>query len=152
MHFSSGPPMHLLSGVDTRRWLRRFFPLPQVATGDLDITVLGQLSQPQLALGDEFEAGTLQVVGFETALRRHRTVDKAAKHMPRHAHDALVFADADTKFESIPLGIPAGVFRKAEKHDVRLGIIRSRSFFYCSYDNARAAAGCRARAGQAERR
>ena len=40
------------------------FPFPQVATGDLDISIVGQLPAANLPLGDEFEPGPVQVVGF----------------------------------------------------------------------------------------
>jgi hypothetical protein len=46
------------------------FPFPQVATGDLDICVAGQLPAANLPLGDEFEPGAVQVVGFEAAFGR----------------------------------------------------------------------------------
>jgi hypothetical protein len=40
-------------------------PPPEIATGDLDIAVVGQLSPPKFALGDQFEPGATQVVGFK---------------------------------------------------------------------------------------
>ena len=43
------------------------FPLQQIATGDLDIAIVSQLPSPQFALGDQFERGPVQVVGFEAA-------------------------------------------------------------------------------------
>jgi hypothetical protein len=46
------------------------FPFPQIATGDLDIPVVGQLPAANLPLGDEFEPGPVQVVGFEAAFGR----------------------------------------------------------------------------------
>jgi hypothetical protein len=42
---------------------------------------------------------------------------------------AFVLANADTEFDGFAIGIPASVFRKAEKH---LGIVRSRLFLACS--------------------
>src|SRR5438132_241282 len=46
------------------------FPLPQVATGDLDISIVGQLLATNLPLGDEFEPGPVQVIGFEAPFWR----------------------------------------------------------------------------------
>src|SRR5205823_8966045 len=38
-------------------------PFPQIATGDLDIAVVGQLPPPNLSLGDQFEPGPVKVIG-----------------------------------------------------------------------------------------
>jgi NAD(P)-dependent dehydrogenase (short-subunit alcohol dehydrogenase family) len=51
-------------------WITRLdFALPQITTGDLDISVISQLTAAQLPLGDEFEPRPVQVVGFEAAFR-----------------------------------------------------------------------------------
>jgi len=44
-------------------------PLPQIASADLDIAILSQLPTPDLALYDEFEAGSVEMIGFDTAFR-----------------------------------------------------------------------------------
>jgi hypothetical protein len=44
-------------------------PFTQIATVDLDIAILGQLSPSNLALRDQFEPGSVKVVGFETPFR-----------------------------------------------------------------------------------
>jgi hypothetical protein len=46
------------------------FPLPQIATGDLDISIVGQLPAANLPFGDEFEPSPVQMVGFEAAFGR----------------------------------------------------------------------------------
>ena len=45
--------------------MRLDFPLPQIATGDLDIPIFGQLLPANLSLRDEFEPGPVQVVAFK---------------------------------------------------------------------------------------
>jgi hypothetical protein len=45
------------------------FPFPQIATGDLDIPVVGQPPTANLPLGDDFEPGPLKMIGFEAAFR-----------------------------------------------------------------------------------
>jgi hypothetical protein len=45
-------------------------PFPQIATGDFDIAVVGQLPAANLPLSDEFEPSPVKVVGFEAAFRR----------------------------------------------------------------------------------
>jgi hypothetical protein len=46
------------------------FPFPQIATGDLDIPIVGQLPAANLPLGDEFEPGPMKMVRFEAAFGR----------------------------------------------------------------------------------
>ena len=45
------------------------FSFPKIATGDLDIPIVGQLPSPNLSLGNEFEPGPVKVVGFEETCR-----------------------------------------------------------------------------------
>jgi hypothetical protein len=40
----------------------------QIAPGDLNIAVVGQLPPPYLSLGDEFEPGPVKMVGSQSAL------------------------------------------------------------------------------------
>jgi hypothetical protein len=53
----------------------RGLTLTEVAAADLDITIVGQLPSPQLALDDQLEAGPLQVVRLKTFLGRHGAID-----------------------------------------------------------------------------
>ena len=46
------------------------FTFPQVATGDLNIPIVGQLPAANLPFGDEFEPGPVQVVAFKAVFRR----------------------------------------------------------------------------------
>jgi hypothetical protein len=50
--------------------MRPDFALPQIATGDLDIAVVGQLPLPKFPLSDKFEPGAVKMAGFEAAFRR----------------------------------------------------------------------------------
>ncbi len=50
--------------------IRLGLSFPQIATGDLDILIVGQLPAANLPLSDEFEPGAVQVVGFEAPFRR----------------------------------------------------------------------------------
>jgi hypothetical protein len=45
-------------------------PLAQIAPGDFDIAVVGQMPATNLPLGDEFERGLVKMVGFEAPFRR----------------------------------------------------------------------------------
>jgi len=47
----------------------RGFPFPQIAPGDLDISIVGQLSAANLPFGDQFEPSPMKVVGFQTPFR-----------------------------------------------------------------------------------
>jgi hypothetical protein len=50
--------------------MRPDFPVPQIATGDLDVPIVGQLPAANFPLGDEFEPGPMKMVGFEAAFSR----------------------------------------------------------------------------------
>jgi hypothetical protein len=55
------------------RWgviMRSDLALPQISAGDLDIAVVSQLAATDLPLGDEFEPGPVEMIGFEAAFRR----------------------------------------------------------------------------------
>jgi len=59
------------TAIADRAWIMRpAFPLPQIASRDLDIAVIGLLLPANLALGDEFEPGPMKMIGFKAAFRR----------------------------------------------------------------------------------
>jgi hypothetical protein len=74
-------------------------PFPQIATGDLDIPIVGQLLAANLPLGDEFEPGPVQVVGFDAAFRRGGLGKQGLEHAPGNAHHALIFAQANAELD-----------------------------------------------------
>jgi hypothetical protein len=60
----------IASAIPDRAWTTRGdFSFSQIATGDLNITFVGQLPPPNLPLGDEFEPGPMKVVGLDAAFR-----------------------------------------------------------------------------------
>src|SRR5947209_17483855 len=69
------------------------FPFPQIATGDLDVAVLGQLPPPNLPLSYEFEPSPVKVVGFDAAFRRWSLGEQHLKYAARNPHHALILAD-----------------------------------------------------------
>jgi len=58
------------------------FPFPQIATGDLDIPIVGQLPSANLPLGNEFKPSPMKVVGFKAALRRASLRKQDLEHAP----------------------------------------------------------------------
>lgn len=70
--------------------MRPDFPLPQIATCDLDIAVVSQLPPPQFALGDQFDRGPVQVVGFEAARECGPLWKQDLEHAPGHANDPVI--------------------------------------------------------------
>ena len=76
------------------------FSFPQIATGDLDIAVVGQLPAANLSLGDEFEPGPVEVIGFEAAFRRWGLGEQNLENAPGNAHHTFIFA-ARTNTHSI---------------------------------------------------
>jgi hypothetical protein len=88
---------------------------PEIATGNLDIAINGQLPPPKFALGDEFEPGSVEMVGFEAPFRRGGLWEQDLEHAPGNANDAFIFAHADAELDGVPVGVPSGVGRKAEE-------------------------------------
>jgi hypothetical protein len=81
--------------VDSRVWMARpDFPFPQIATGDFDIAVVGQLPAANLPLSDEFEPDSVQVVSFEAPFGRGGLRNQDLEHAPGNAHHSLIFPDA----------------------------------------------------------
>ena len=71
------------------------FFLPQIGTGDLGISIVGQQPSPNPPLGDEFEPGPMKMIRFEASLRRWGLGKQDLEHAPRHATDALIVAHPD---------------------------------------------------------
>jgi hypothetical protein len=92
------------------------FPFPQIAPGDLDIAVLGQLPPPKFALSDEFKPGSVEMVGFEAAFGRESLREQDLKHAPGNSYHTLVFADTDAELDGVAVGVPPGVGWEAEEH------------------------------------
>lgn len=90
--------------------------LPQIATGDLDITVVGQLPTPNLPFGDQFEPRPVEVLRFEAALRRRSLWKQDLENASGHAHHTLIFADAYTELDDGSLGVPVSIGWKAKEH------------------------------------
>ena len=93
------------------------FPFPQIATGDFDIAVVGQLPAANLPLGNEFEPGPVKMVGFEAALRREGFWNQDLEHAPGDAYYALLFANPDAELDDRVLRIPSGVGRETKEHE-----------------------------------
>jgi hypothetical protein len=90
-------------------------PFAQIASGNLAVAIVGQLEATHLSLGDEFEASSMKVVHFETALRGWGLWKQDLEHAPENAHHPLV-AHADAELYDGALGIPSGIRGKTEKH------------------------------------
>jgi hypothetical protein len=91
-------------------------PFPQIATGDLDIPIRGQLAATNLSLGDEFEPSPVKMVCFEAPFGRRGVWKQDLKDAPGNAHHTLIFADAYAELDDTSLGIPTGIRWKAKKH------------------------------------
>ena len=86
--------------------------LPQIATSDLDVAIVGQLPASNLPFCDEFEPGPVKVVGFEAAFRRRGLLKQDFENAPGNAHHTLVLADSNAELDDGTLGIPTGIRRK----------------------------------------
>jgi len=80
--------------------MRPAFSFSQIATGDLDVAVVGQLPSPNLPLSYEFEPSPVNVVGFDAAFRYGSLTKQDLENAPGHAYNALIFADAYAEFDN----------------------------------------------------
>jgi hypothetical protein len=104
--------------IPDRAWTTRGdFPFSKIATGDLDIAVVGQLPPPKFALSDQFEPGSVEMVGFEAAFRRWGLWKQGLEYAPRNAHHALILTDAYAELDGGTLGVPPSIGRKTEEHE-----------------------------------
>jgi hypothetical protein len=90
--------------------------LPKIAPGDLYVAIIGQLPAAHLALGDEFEPGSMKIIGFETALRGWALIDEPLEYAARDADHSFVLAEPDPEFNGRNIRIPAGVRGEAKEH------------------------------------
>jgi hypothetical protein len=91
-------------------------PLPEIAPGDLDVAIVGQLPAADLSLGDKLEPSSLQMVRLQAPLRRRALVEEALENPPWHPDDGIVLADTDAEFDRVQRYIPSRVFGEHEKH------------------------------------
>ena len=54
-------------------------PFPEVSARNLDVGIVGQLPATDFPFGDQFEASSLQIIGFEAPFRRRRLIEQALK-------------------------------------------------------------------------
>lgn len=80
--------------------MRPAFSFPKIATGDLDIPIVGQLPPSNLSFGYEFQPRPVKVVRFEAAFRRRSLWKQFLENAPGHADGTLIFADAYAKFDN----------------------------------------------------
>jgi hypothetical protein len=90
--------------------------LLHIATSDLDVAIVGQLSPSNLPLCDEFEADPVKMAGFEAAFGRRGLWKQDLENAPGNAHHTLILAHPDAELDDGAPVIPSGVRRKAEKH------------------------------------
>jgi hypothetical protein len=91
-------------------------PFPQVASGDLDVSIVGQQPPPNLSFGNEFEPRPVKVVGFDAAFRCGSHTKQDLEHAPGNPHHTLILPDPDAEFDNGAGWIPAGVRGETEKH------------------------------------
>jgi hypothetical protein len=96
--------------------MRLDFPFPEVATGDFDIAVVGQLPAANLPFGNQFEPGSVEVVSFEAPFGRGGLRNQDLEDTSGNAHYALIFADADAERDDRALTVPACVGGKTKEH------------------------------------
>ena len=109
LHSMTQPRRLRYPAIADGAWMTRLDrPFPQIATGDLDIPVVGQLPAANLPFGDEFEPRPVKVVGFDAPFRRWGLWKQDLEYAPGNAHYAFIFADPDAELDSVPVEVPPG--------------------------------------------
>jgi hypothetical protein len=88
---------------------RSGIPFTEIPASDLDVGVIGQLPATNLPLGDEFQPGPLQIIGFQAPLRCRGLIEQPLEHAPADTHDAFILADPDTELDGGPFGVPVRI-------------------------------------------
>jgi hypothetical protein len=118
---------------DPSPYRRSSVTLAQIAPGDLDIRIIGQLPATNLSLRDQFKPDPVPVLGFDAALRRRGIPKQVLEHAPANTRDAFIVADTNTELDGGPFGVPAPVWEKPKEH-CNLLPGEGSMFLYCSYD------------------
>jgi len=98
-------PAAILETAGRRGWLA----LPQIAAGEIDVAVIGQLAPSQLSLDDKLELVPLDVEGLQTPLVRRRLIEELLEDAPAYAHQPFVFADDHGKLDGLAVRIPPSI-------------------------------------------
>lgn len=87
----------------------------QIAGGEVQIGVRGQIARPQLGLGEALEHHAMGVEQLDALLRRRTAAKKVMEKTARHEDLAPVFAELDREDDAILRLFPARLPGKAEK-------------------------------------
>jgi len=120
--------------VSNRERWPAWFSIPQVAPGDLDIAVLGQLPPANLSLGNQFKPSPVEVVRFKAALWRWLLIEQILENATRYTNDTMVFADTNAELYGGQSFVPARILWKGEKHQLGLLGTPEQKFSKCSHE------------------
>jgi hypothetical protein len=70
-----------------------------------------------LPFGDEFQPGPMKMVGFDAPFRCWGVWDQDLEDALGNPHHALILAHPDAELDDVPVGVPPGIWRKAEEHE-----------------------------------
>jgi hypothetical protein len=89
-------------------WLRGGLPLPQIATGDLDIASSVSSRRRKFPISDQFEPGPVNMIGFDAPFRCWGVWDQDLKDALGNPHHALILAHPDAELDGVPVGGSTG--------------------------------------------
>jgi hypothetical protein len=93
--------------------MRPDLPFPQIATGDLDVAVVGQLPPPNLPLSYEFEPSPVKMVGFEAAFRHRGLWKQDLENASGHPNHTLIAgSSSERRAESERTWASGEIFRE----------------------------------------
>jgi hypothetical protein len=83
-----------MDAANAADWPRVAFA--QIAPGDLDVAVIGQLPLSQLALDRQLEACPLEMEGFNATLRGRRLIEQPLEDPPRYTRTVPWYSPSRT--------------------------------------------------------
>jgi hypothetical protein len=95
-----------LCGLRMHAGRRAELAVSQIAPGDLDVAVLGQLPATHLPLRDQFEPGPIEIIRFEASLGRRALVEETLEDAPGHPNNALVLTYPDAELDGRCVRVP----------------------------------------------
>lgn len=86
----------------------------QISTCNFYVAFIGQLPASDLPLHDQFEPGSMEMIGFNAAFRRRHFRKNRLKDRPLYPHDPSTFANEQAA--AVSSGEPAGLHQIGSPH------------------------------------
>lgn len=87
----------------------------EIARGQFEIPVFGQLPRSELRLGGAFKFAAIQMKRLDTGVWRYRMFEQSLEHAPRHADGAVIFPDRNSELDGPRRLVPICIIGKRKQ-------------------------------------